>query len=194
MGVAKRLLVAGAQRSSAGRRADELRTGGKNDVANRCLSSFAHVARDQVSFHFDRLSSDRNFFSEYTHRYIPHPSQSYSETKRQAISRAYSTALDRTNAINKDMNYRSNSTSSRRQPTTRDVKEIDYLQTFRRDVNIPRTYYYLGKVPDHVDDQMREKFPFLPAPLHSLDGIRQSTIESLPPPRSSTTATGSVAV
>lgn len=79
------------------------------------------------------------------------------------------------------MNYRSNSNSSRRQPTTRDAKEIDYLQTFQRNVNIPRTYYYLGKVPDQIDDKMRDKFPFLPAPLNSLEQIQNSTIESLPP-------------
>jgi hypothetical protein len=69
---------------------------------------------------------------------------------------------------------------SRRQPTTRDVKEIDYLRAFQRDPQIPRTYYYLGKVPDSIDDGMRAQFPFLPAPINTLEQIKTSTIEQFP--------------
>jgi hypothetical protein len=102
-----------------------------------------------------------------------------------AISRLFSTALDRTNAINKDLNYRS-TTNSRRQPTTRDAKEIDYLRSFQRNIDIPRTYYYLGKVPDTIDDKTREKFPFLPAPINSLQQIKSSTIEPFQTPQEQT--------
>jgi hypothetical protein len=116
-----------------------------------------------------------HLLSEYTSRYLPHESKFYSETKRAAIPRLFSTALDRTNAINKDLNYRS--ITSRRQPTTRDAKEIDYIRSFQRNTDIPRTYYHLGKVPDTVDDKMREKFPFLPVPVNSLQQIKSSTIE-----------------
>jgi hypothetical protein len=119
--------------------------------------------------------------SEYSDRYVPHPSKTYAESKRTAIAREYSTALDRTNAINKDMNYRSDYNSSGRQPTTRDAKEVDYLRSFQRNTQIPRTYYYLGKVPDSIDDGMRSRFPFLPAPINSLREITSSTIEQLPP-------------
>ncbi|CAF1088985.1 unnamed protein product [Rotaria sp. Silwood1] len=115
--------------------------------------------------------------SEYTDRYIPHESKLYAESTRVGIPRLFSTALDRTNAINKDLNYRSITNSSRRQPTTRDAKEIDYIRSFQRDTTIPRTYYYLGKVSDSIDDTMREKFPFLPAPINNLQQIKSSTIE-----------------
>jgi len=118
--------------------------------------------------------------SEYSSRYFPHEPKSYIETKRFAIPRLYSTALDRTNAVNKDLNYRSISNSSRRQPTTRDAKEIDYLTSFQRNVDIPRTYYYLGKATDTVDEKTREKFPFLPSPINTLQQIQSSTIEQLP--------------
>ncbi|CAF3301053.1 unnamed protein product [Rotaria socialis] len=118
--------------------------------------------------------------SEYADRYIPHESKLYAESTRVAIPRLFSTALDRTNAVNKDLNYRSITNSSRRQPTTRDAKEIDYLSSFQRNTSIPRTYYYLGKATDTVDDKMREKFPFLPAPINSLQQIKSSTIEKLP--------------
>lgn len=118
--------------------------------------------------------------SEYSSRYLPHESKSYTETKRFAIPRLFSTALDRTNAVNKDLNYRSITNSSRRQPTTRDAKEIDYITSFQRNIDIPRTYYYLGKVSDTVDEKTREKFPFLPSPINTLQQIKSSTIEQLP--------------
>ncbi len=101
-----------------------------------------------------------------------------------AIPRLFSTALDRTNAVNKDLNYRSN--TARRQPTTRDAKEIDYIRSFQRNTDIPRTYYYLGKVPDTVDDEMRKKFPFLPAPINTLQQIKSSTIEQFQNPQEQT--------
>jgi len=129
------------------------------------------------------ISTSRLFFSfswsEYTDRYTPHDSKTYADSTRVALSRLYSTELDRTNAINKDINYRSITNSSQRQLTTRDAKEIDYIRSFQRNRNIPRTYYYLGKVPDSIDDNMREKFPFLPTPLNSLQQIKSSTTEQL---------------
>jgi hypothetical protein len=67
--------------------------------------------------------------------------------------------------------------SGQRQPTTRDAKEIDYLRSYQRNIDIPRTYYYLGKVPDTVDDKMREQFPFLPSPINTLQQIKTSTTE-----------------
>jgi hypothetical protein len=48
-----------------------------------------------------------------------------------------------------------------------DPMEIDFIQSFRRNTNIPRAYFYLGRVPDTIDDQMREKFPLLPTPINS---------------------------
>ena len=127
-------------------------------------------------------------FSEYSSRYLPHDSKLYAESKRVAIPRLFSTALDRTNAVNKDLNYRSITNSSRRQPTTRDAKEIDYIRSFQRDVTIPRSYYYLGKAPDTVDEKMRERFPFLPAPINSLQEIQSSTIEKYQYPHEQTTS------
>jgi hypothetical protein len=124
-------------------------------------------------------------FSEYTSRYFPHESKYYSESKRVAIPRLFSTALDRTNAINKDLNYRS-TTNSRRQPTTRDAKEIDYLRSFQRNIDIPRTYYYLGKVSDTVDEKTRERFLFLPAPINSFQQIKSSTTEQFQTPQEQT--------
>lgn len=125
--------------------------------------------------------------SEYADRYLAHPAKSYSETTRQAIPRLFSTELDPTNATNKDINYRSGPNARRRQLTTRDAKEIDYLRSFQRNTGIPRTYYYLGKVPDSIDGDVRSKFPFLPTPLNSLQQITSSTIETLPPPAQSST-------
>jgi hypothetical protein len=78
------------------------------------------------------------------------------------------------------MNYRSLNNSTRRQPTTRDAKEIDYIRSFQRNVDIPRSYYYLGKAPDTLDDKTREKFPFLPAPINSLQQIQSTPIEQYP--------------
>ncbi|CAF4098785.1 unnamed protein product [Rotaria magnacalcarata] len=140
-----------------------------------------------IPIHTEKFRGKRQFGTdvligncEYADRYIPHESKLYAESTRVAIPRLFSTELDRTNAVNKDLNYRSITNSSRRQPTTRDAKEIDYLRSFQRDTNIPRTYYYLGKAADTVDDRMREKFPFLPAPINSLQQIKSSTIEKLP--------------
>jgi len=36
------------------------------------------------------------------------------------------------------------------------------------------------KVPETVDAKIREKFPFLPAPINSLQQIKSSTIEQFP--------------
>ena len=150
----------------------------KQTTANN--SSFTYGAWNKVfSFHH-RIQLHNINSSEYSSRYFPHEPKSYIETKRFAIPRLYSTALDRTNAVNKDLNYRSISNSSRRQPTTRDAKEIDYLTSFQRNVDIPRTYYYLGKATDTVDEKTREKFPFLPSPINTLQQIQSSTIEQLP--------------
>ncbi|CAF1418471.1 unnamed protein product [Adineta steineri] len=135
--------------------------------------------QDSSKQHFHR-SQTLPEISEYTDRYIPHESKLYSESKRVGLSRIYSTALDRTNAVNKDINYRSIMNSSQRLPTTLDTNEISYLQSYQRDTSIPRTYYYLGKVPDSVNNEMREKFPFLPTPVNSIERIKSSAIEQLP--------------
>ncbi|CAF1578019.1 unnamed protein product, partial [Adineta ricciae] len=137
-----------------------------------------HINRtENHPFHRSKTLPD---ISEYTDRYIPHERRLYAESKRVGLERIYSTALDQTNATNKDINYRSITNSSKRQPTTRDAKEIDYLRAYQRDKSIPRTYYYLGKVPDAVTDKMRENYPFLPSPLNSIEQIKSSTIEQLP--------------
>ncbi|CAF0982280.1 unnamed protein product [Didymodactylos carnosus] len=95
-------------------------------------------------------------------RYHIHPCESYKEAKRVGIPKVFSTALDKTNAINKNINYRNTLNSAPRLPSTRDVLDIQY-DMFKRS-NIPRTYFYLGKVPDVIDQETRNKFPFLPAP------------------------------
>ncbi|CAF4193611.1 unnamed protein product, partial [Rotaria sp. Silwood2] len=71
---------------------------------------------------------------------------------RVAIPRLFSTVLHRANAINKDLNYRF--LTSRRQPIT-------------------------YKAYHTIDDTTRDKFPFLPAPINSLQQIKSSTIEQI---------------
>lgn len=141
------------------------------------VNPFLLLIRNFISFHNYSLIC-LCILSEYTARFVPHESKLYSETTRFAIPRIYSTALDRTNAINKDMNYRS--LTYRRLPTTRDVQDIEYMRSFQRDVSIPRSYYYLGKVPDTIDNKTRDNFPFLPAPVNSIHQIKSTTIEKLP--------------
>ncbi|CAF1276983.1 unnamed protein product [Rotaria sordida] len=99
--------------------------------------------------------------SEYTDRYVPHPRELYSSLKNLAVPRIYTRAIDRTNSLNKDINYRSISHCCRRVPITSDAMETDYMYSSRRDSNIPRAYFYLGKVPNQMNNIVRNKLPLL---------------------------------
>ncbi|CAF2936793.1 unnamed protein product [Rotaria sp. Silwood2] len=99
--------------------------------------------------------------SEYTDRYVAHPRELYSSLKNFAVPRIYTRAIDRTNSLNKDINCRSISHCSRRIPITSDAMETNYIYSLRRNTNVPRAYFYLGKIPNQINNTMRNKLPLL---------------------------------
>ena len=119
------------------------------------------------------LVSDCLRSSEYTSRYVPQRPA----PKRLDIPRIYSTAIGRTQSLNE--NYYSPFTS-RREVTEHDTTSTDHLTSLRRNSHVPRSYFYLGQVPDSVDDRVQEKLPPLTASVNMNQPVTSSSFEQHP--------------
>ncbi len=113
-------------------------------------------------------------FSEYTDRYIPHRPEVYSSLRHTGIPRIYTTAIDRSNSFNKNLNSRSISDFNLRPPTTPDPMEIDHITSYRRNTNIPRAYFYLGSIQNKIDRKMRKKLPYLTESTNTIQSLTLS--------------------
>ncbi len=130
----------------------------------RSQSQFLQRQRTMPSIRYLNFLKSSFFifiFSEYTDRYIPHRPEVYSSFRDTGIPRIYTTAIDRSNSLNKNLTYRSISDCNHITPTTPDPMEIDHISSYRRNTNMPRAYFYLGSIPNQIDIKMRKKLPYL---------------------------------
>lgn len=95
----------------------------------------------------DKYLSQLPNVSEYKARYQVHSANCYLQQQTSGVPKDLSTSLYvLNNTLNNTTKPRSTS-STLREPQTRDVLDVVYTNMFNKPKDVPRTLYYLGKVP-----------------------------------------------
>ena len=95
----------------------------------------------------DKYLSQLPNVSEYKERFQAYSANSYIQAKTSGVPKDISTSLFVLNStLNNTPKLRSTG-SSLRQPQTRDLMDIVYSNMYQKPKDLPRTFYYLGKVP-----------------------------------------------
>jgi hypothetical protein len=108
---------------------------------------FTERKKNEIEFENDVYKNQVPQVSEYKSRFQAHSAHAYNQQKTLGVPKDYSTSLYVINtALNNTTQARTTSTQAR-QPQTRDVLDIAYDKLYTRPRHLPRTLYYLGKVP-----------------------------------------------